>query len=368
MSSIPQVPQSPVSQAQALTPTPAYTLFDSNAVGLATFFGWPVAGATLMLVNDIRLGRAGRGILVLFAAIVVTGLTILVGWNIPHGGSWIFVLLLLLLMGFVARKVQGAAVAEHLQRGGKLGSKWTAFWVGMAFFAVSLAIAGAIVLFPTLINALTTAGNGPKVVVGTRDEVFYTGSATQADATALGNALKADGYFTDKGVTVLLDKGTGGTTISFVVKEGIWDQPDMVASFDEIARQNAATVGGFPIKVRLVNKDRDVKNESIAGKESIGNDHIYYLGTATEAQAKALGESLKTAGFFEDKGFDVFLSKQSDGTTISFVVGDGAWDDASIVATFEKIARDAAPSVGGLPVRLRLDNTVLEAKKDELLK
>jgi hypothetical protein len=367
MSSIPQTPQAPVAQAQILTPAPDYTLFDPGSIALATLFGSPVAGATLMLINDGRLGRVGRGLLMLLAAIVATGLVVLIGWNIPTGGSSIFGVLLLIGTIFIARKMQGPAVAEHVRRGGRLGSKWAAFGLGLLFCAIIFGIVGAVMSFPKLIDSLVGA-SGPKVVVGTKDEVFYTGSATQADATTLGNALKSDGYFTDKGVTVLLDKGASGTTLSFVVKEGIWDQADMVASFDEIARQNAAAIGGFPIKVRLINKDRDVKNESIAGKVSVGNDHVYYLGTATEAQAKALGDALKSSGFFEDKGFDVFLSKQSDGTTLSFVVGDGAWDDASIVTSFEKIARDAAPSVGGLPVRLRLDNTVLEAKKDELLK
>ena len=66
--------------------------------------------------------------------------------------------------------------------------------------------------------------NGRKVIIGTQDEVFYSGSATKDQATALGNALKGDGYFQDKGVTVLLDKESSGTTISFVVKDGFWNQ------------------------------------------------------------------------------------------------------------------------------------------------
>jgi hypothetical protein len=367
MSSIPQqIPQPPTFDPQAMAP-PRYTLFDTGSVALATLFGSPIAGATLMMVNDGRLGRTGRGLLMLLAAIVATGLVVLIGWNIPTGGSSIFGVLLLIGTIFIARKVQGPAVAEHVRRGGKLGSKWAAFGLGILFFAVIFGIVGAAMSFPKLIDALVGA-SGPKVVVGTKDEVYYTGSATQADATILGNALKADGYFSDKGVTVLLDKGTSGTTVSFVVKEGIWDQPDMVASFDEIARQNAAVIGGFPIKVRLINKDRDVKNESTAGKASVGNDHIYYLGSATPAQAQALGQELKTDGFFVDKGFDVFLSKQSDGTSLAFVVADGAWDDAAMVASFEKIARDAASAVGGLPIHLHMVNSTLEVKKDEALK
>jgi hypothetical protein len=297
----------------------------------------------------------------LFAAIVVTGLAILIGWNIPNGGASIFGILLLIATAFIARKMQGPAVAEHVRRGGRLGSKWAAFGVGLAFLAVIFGIVFSVVFIQALV------AKGPKVVVGTKDEVYYTGSATQADATALGNQLKSIGYFSDKGVTVLLDRGQSGTVVSFVVKEGIWDKPDMVASFDEIARAVAPSIGGFPIEVRLVNNDRDVKNTTTVGKVVFGNDHIYYLGSATLAQAQALGQELKTDGFFVDKGFDVFLSKQSDGTSLAFVVGDGAWDNAEMVASFEKIARDAAPAVGGLPIHLHMVNTSLEVKKDEAL-
>jgi len=158
-----------------------------------------------------------------------------------------------------------------------------------------------------------------------------------------------------------------GTTLSFVVKESAWDQPDMVSSFDEIGREAAPSVGGFPIHLHLMNKNRDVKKESTVGKVTVGNDHIYYLGDATQSQAQALGEALKSAGFFIGKGSDVFLTKQTDGSSLAFVVGDGVWDDAAMVASFEKIARDAAPAVGGLPLKLRLENTALEIKKDETL-
>jgi hypothetical protein len=361
MSSIPQ--QIPEYQITPPAAAPAYTLFDSNAVAFATFLGTPVAGATLMLVNERRLGRAGRGLLILLLSIVITGLVVLATWSIPQGLSIVFTVALIVGMRLAADKLEGAVVKTHLQNGGRLGSNWSAFWTGIAYLVGIVAVVVVAVVVPTY-----RANNGPKVVVGTKDEVYYSGSATQSEAQALGNALKADGYFTDKGVTVALDKGTNGTVLSFVVKEGAWDQPDMVSSFDEIGREVAASVGGFPIQLHLMNKNRDVKKESAVGKVSVGNDHIYYLGDATQAQAQALGDALKSAGFFIGKGSDVFLTKQTDGTSLAFVVGDGVWDDATMVASFEKIARDAAPAVGGLPLKLRFENTTLEVKKDETLK
>jgi len=360
MSSIPQ--QIPEDQIAPPDPAPSYRLFDSNAVAMATFFGTPAAGATLMLLNDRRFGRPGRGLITLLLTIAAAGLLVWATWSIPPAVSLGFSIGMIVAMRFVAVWLQGAAVKAHLQRGGQLESKWLAFWIGMAYFVFILAVVAIAVLIPMM-----GAKNSPKIVVGTKDEVYYSGSASQADALALGNALKADGYFTDQGVTVLLDKNASGTSVSFVVKEGAWDQPDMVSSFDEIGREIAPSIGGFPVRLRLLNKAREVKKDSAVGKISFGNDHVYYLGEATQSQAQALGDALKSAGFFVGKGSDVFLTRQTDGTSLAFVVGDGVWDDAAVVASFEKIARDAAPAVGGLPLKLRLENTTLEVKKDEAL-
>ncbi|HEY1903316.1 MAG TPA: hypothetical protein VGG56_12835 [Terracidiphilus sp.] len=343
-------------------PAPAFTLFDANAVALATFLGTPAAGATLMAVNDRRLGHGGRGSAAVIAGIVVTALAILVGWKMPQGSAAPIALCLLFAMKWAAQSTQGAAVKEHVQQGGLLASKWSAFWIAIVYLGVIFSLVFLIVFIPTY-----RANNGPKVIVGTKDEVFYSGSATEAEAKALGEVLRGNGYFSDKGVTVLLDKEASGTVVSFVVKQGLWDTAGIPAGFDELGREAAPAVGGFPIKVRLLNKTYDVEKESSVGKLSVGKDDIYYLGSATESQAQALSEVLKSADFFSGNGADVFLSKQSDGTSLSFVVGDGVWNDADVVATFEKIAHQAAPAVGGFPLRLRLENTTLDVKKDELI-
>ena len=266
-------------------------------------------------------------------------------------------------MQSVASNLQGGAVGELVVRGGRVESRWRAFGVGLAY-AILLA---ALVLGAGLLSS-RRLGRSPKVVVGTRDEVYYLGSATESDAQVLGKELKANGYFADTGSTVILDKTAAGRTISFVVRDWIWDKPDIVASFDEVAREAAPAVGGFPIKVLLVDEDHGVKRESIVGKFSTGNDHVYYSGAATDVQAQGLARSLSTAEFFVGKGADVFLSRESNETTLAFVVGDGIWDDAEMVAGFEKFVRDAAPVLGGLPIRLRLENTSLEVKRGEILK
>lgn len=342
-----------------LTGKSAYTLYDSRAVALATFLGTPVAGGILMALNYRRLGRPGTAVMTMAAAIAGTALLILVGWNIPQGLNSIVAIGVMFAMKAIAKSLQGPAVTQHLEGGGKLASMWNACWIGLTILAV---------VFGSIFLALYMKDRLPEVMVGSKDEVFYSGSATKEEAQSLGNALKTDGYFTDRGTSVILVKGAGGTKVQFVAKEGIWNQIPMVESFEIVGQQIAASVGGLPIEVDLLNKDRVLQTKSNVGKVAAdGKDSVYYLGTATETDAQALGDALKTAGFFQGKGSDVFLSKHSDGTMISFVVSDGVWDNPSDVKGFEDVARRVAPAAGGTPVKLRLISTSLVVKKDETL-
>jgi hypothetical protein len=96
-----------------------------------------------------------------------------------------------------------------------------------------------------------------------------------------------------------------------------------------------------------------------------GGDAVYYEGYSTLADAQTLGQKLQAMGFFTGQGANVFLKKHTNGTTLAFVVTDGTWNDAKMVADFESITRSVAPSIGGLPIDMRLLNTTLVVEKDE---
>jgi hypothetical protein len=99
-----------------------------------------------------------------------------------------------------------------------------------------------------------------KAIIGTKDVVYYFGAAVDADARALGSALRSAGYFTDQGVTVALLKGEG-TVISFVVQQGLWNQPAAIATLDRLVRQIAPSVGGLPVDLRLLDRDMAIRKE-----------------------------------------------------------------------------------------------------------
>ena len=207
----------------------------------------------------------------------------------------------------------------------------------------------------------------PKVIIGTRDMVYYANAATEQDARVLGLALRSMGFFQDSGASVFLSKGKSGTVVSFVLQAGAWDLPDRISSYEEIGRRIATPIGGFPIKVRLIDSTRAVHRELTVGKATIGaKDEVYYFGDATQADAEALGQALREAGFLADRGASVELSKGGR-TTISFVVNDGAWEQPAIVNALAGLTRRAAASVGGLPVTLRLLNSNMESEKEAVV-
>jgi hypothetical protein len=124
-------------------------------------------------------------------------------------------------------------------------------------------IAPALGGFPITLRLLDSANHLKKltigrVAIGTRDEVYYFGSATAEDAQSLGQSLKSIGFFTDAGATAAISKGDE-TAIWFVTNEGYWDNPNAVAAFESVARQAAASVGGLPVQVRLLNAQMEVK-------------------------------------------------------------------------------------------------------------
>ena len=198
----------------------------------------------------------------------------------------------------------------------------------------------------------------PKVMIGNKDQVIYFHRATKSDALALGQALKSIGYFADKGAGVVVDKSRSDTTISFVLADGAWSQPNAISDYGDMARLVAPAVGGFPLKVQLLDQKLTIRKDLSVGKELVGmRDTIFYYGSATEEEARTLGQSLRVAGALRDTGMTVVLAK-GDTTTLSFVVHQSPWERPEAMNAFETLTRQVAPSFGGLPVKLRfLDTT-----------
>jgi len=347
---------------------PSYRLYDVAAVAIAAFFGGPLAGTVLIASNYRKLGQGNNGVLALILGAAASVGVIYMALKTTASPA-VAEIVLMVCTVLAAKQLQGEAIKTHVAWGGQLYSKLRAFGV---------AIVTSLVLGGVLIGYIVYTGQWQSfaaqygvgqntVTIGTKDQVIYSGTAAQADATALGNALKAAGFFQDSGVTVVLSKGTSGTTIGFDVQDGAWNKAGTLETFEEIARGVASSVGGLPIQVQLLSTTQTLEKSGTVGEVDFGGgDAVIYEGTATQADAQALGNQFKTIGFFEGKGANVFLTKDY-GTTIAFVVSDGTWNNATMVSDFETIVRGLASTVGGLPIDMRLDNTSLVVEKDETI-
>ena len=58
------------------------------------------------------------------------------------------------------------------------------------------------------------------------------------------------------------------------------------------------------------------------------------------------------------------LSKGAEGTVIGFVVIKEVWNDQDMLKNFQDVIRGVAPSVGGLPIKLRFLNMAHETQKE----
>jgi hypothetical protein len=91
---------------------------------------------------------------------------------------------------------------------------------------------------------------------------------------------------------------------------------------------------------------------------------VNYSGSATEADARQLGEMLKQVGFFTgEKRGDVLLRRDDDGTAVAFVLGS-RWTDPEIVDSFKVIARAMADAGWPAPFTVRLIDKNLNSKNE----
>lgn len=99
---------------------------------------------------------------------------------------------------------------------------------------------------------------------------------------------------------------------------------------------------------------------AVSDKESVN-----YSGSTTEAEAKSLGEVLKSVGYFTGaKELDVLFKKDAkDGTVVSFVL-NSKWSDAEIVAAFRQIGAAIVAQGLGKPLTIKLLDDHLNSKNE----
>jgi membrane associated rhomboid family serine protease len=236
------------------------------------------------------------------------------------------------------------------------------------------------------LQRLYLAGNS--IPVGKNDRIVYSGTATEADARKLADALIPSGFFGGKGTMLFLRKGADGATISIVTNDKdpthpgsgaepqpdlgphlvprAWDDPAFLMHARFIGAMAAPALGGPPINVAILTEDG--VQEKVLPIDSrvlkVGSqDVIWYSAEASLQDAQTLGQTLTANGFFHDKGALVVLSKQNGSADVSVVVREGSWNDPKVVAAFQSLG-GAISNAMGQPVRMHLVDKLLSNKKD----
>lgn len=232
---------------------PAYRLYSPGGVVCATVFGSAVAGGIVLALNYWRLGQKRQAWLAVALGIATAGLLIGLACILPDKvPAAVFQLPPIVIALHLTKQLQGDAFRLHLAAGGKKASNWKGVGVGCLIlgFVVAAFVAWFLTTGVSLRSALDMQHS---LTIGNGNEIYYSRGATEDMARQVGASLQKQGFFSPQSEITVILAGTGSDKeISFVVKEGAWDEPSTVEALQTLAAQAAESIGGKPITLRLL--------------------------------------------------------------------------------------------------------------------
>jgi hypothetical protein len=221
------------------TPPPSYRLFDAHAVGIATFLGSMFAGAIVVALNEFKLDRAGRGVLVLLAGFVVSMAYMAIAYSAPDSLSAAFNAINIgIAIG--AWKLSERHFAEdfeaHEAAGGEVGMRGWSGCLGVVMLVVMLGILfGVVVLDEGMDNLFPP--DRTCITYQTGDETMcYSEPISEAQARCTVDHFAAQGLFTgDKTWSTYLDREADDTIVlSMVVNSQGIEDGGLLSAFTEV--------------------------------------------------------------------------------------------------------------------------------------
>ena len=225
---------------------PAYSLYSVQQVTGATFLGSPIAGAILMASNCRKLGKNEAATTSLLLGALATAALLAVAFLLPEKfPNYLLPVAYTVVIQLIAKSLQGPAYEEHIRLGGEKASAWGV--VGLGLLCLGL-LAGGIFGYAYLSEKRL----GTRMAVGAHSEIYYAKGCTEGDAQALLRVLNGLKLLEgDKG-TVTLAKTADGFAVSFVVRQGAWDDAEAVSAFRLVGQAiSTGAFGGSPLEVRL---------------------------------------------------------------------------------------------------------------------
>ena len=164
--------------------------------------------------------------------------------NIPNKG---FYIPQLIIVYAIANTIQGHHIRRHIRDGGTVASAWRSVGIGLLCLPLVLgAVFGVAFLLEPSFGTVVEFGN---------DEVYYAGDATEDDARKLAGILKDIEFFGAGGASVRLESSSGQYTVSFVLVENAWDDPEIVDAFRDIGHSLAESGFSKPLTIQLCDDD-----------------------------------------------------------------------------------------------------------------
>ena len=133
-------------------------LYRMSAVGIATFFGTPLAGAYIISRNLRALGHDEKVQGTWWMAIGVLVLVMVVGYWLPDSAGMGLTVAQVIGMHQYAKSLFGEAVAGHV---GVFRSNWRAFGIALLFLLAFLVVVFAVVMVVGVGEGEMTTLSGP---------------------------------------------------------------------------------------------------------------------------------------------------------------------------------------------------------------
>jgi hypothetical protein len=235
---------------------PQYSLFDSNALGIATFLGSLLCGTLLAVINVYRMGQKGRAL-----KVGLVGFNIFVGlfyvyYLLPDDLSWAVSGInigVALVVKSAADRFFGSDYQRHIAAGGRVGLRGVAFLISLVF----LAGFWALFFYSSSLSTGTCLENQ-----GSEEMVCYKEPYSEADAQCLVNQLIELEYFDGEGAAhVSLHAGDSGqAVISLTVVPSAWKSSEMVPIYQglrEVLQEGC--LADRELDLELVDENQEVK-------------------------------------------------------------------------------------------------------------
>jgi hypothetical protein len=205
--------------AEILTQAPTIKLYSQKAIGVATFFGGPVAAGILIRKNFIALGKKEHAFYALIIGIASTILLFIGIFSIPQNildktPNTLIPIIYTAVIYYINEIYQGKELKEHKEKNGIFYSNWKAAGVGAIFMSVLLGVLG-IYFYST---------TGYILPIPKFDTKLYDSKIAEINK----NEAKALELFT------LLEKNNINEAIEFIDDQGIKAWEDNIQILNEL--------------------------------------------------------------------------------------------------------------------------------------